>query len=348
MNEDLHALSGAYAVHALPELEGELFERHLVRCVACQGEVRRLRETAARLALPAAVPPPAALRRRVLASAAQVRQAHTPATVYPWPLAESGATVWYPRTEPTGTLPFGTGAPGPDRPGPQRTGATGAGSAPAPDAPGTWPETGGSGQESGGSGQESGGPRPGRHGRAGPRGPGRARSVGSGRLGSGGSGGSGWRGRVAVGLAAVSAAAAVALGVLAVQGQQRLETVIAGRQEALERQKDLLDVMAAPDARVLRRPVTAGGEATIVVSRERGRMVFAATGLPRLKEEEDYALWLMGPRGARPAGLLDDGDGMLRAVPEKGEERVALTVEPAGGSRRPTTVPIMLAELPSA
>ncbi|MFI6394459.1 anti-sigma factor domain-containing protein [Nonomuraea sp. NPDC050547] len=343
MNEDLHALSGAYAVHALPELEGELFERHLVRCVACQGEVRRLRETAARLALPAAVPPPAALRRRVLASAAQVRQAHAPATIYPWPLAESGATVWYPRTEPTGTLPFGTGAPGPDRPGPQRTGATGAGSSPAPDTPGVRPEAGG-------PGQETGGPRPGRHGRAGPRGPGRMGSGGSGRAGSGGSGrlGAGWRGRVAAGLAAVSAAAAVALGVLAVQGQQRLETVIAGRQEALDRQKDLLDVMAAPDARVLRRPVTAGGEATIVVSRERGRMVFAATGLPRLKEEEDYALWLMGPRGARPAGLLDDGDGMLRAVPEKGEERVALTVEPAGGSRWPTTVPIMLAELPSA
>ncbi|MFE0150403.1 anti-sigma factor domain-containing protein [Nonomuraea sp. NPDC059007] len=314
MNEDLHALSGAYAVHALPELEGELFERHLVRCVACQGEVRRLRETAARLALPVALPPPAALRRRVLASAAEVRQAHTPATVHPWPLAESGATVWYPRAEPTGTLPFATGAAGPDRPGPQRTGATGAGSSPAPAAPGAPPE--------------AGGPRPGRHGRA-------------------GSGAPGWRGRVAAGLAAVSAAAAVALGVLAVQGQQRLETVTADRQEALERQEDLLDVMAAPDVRILRRPVTAGGEATIVVSRERGRMVFAATGLPRLKEEEDYALWLMGPEGARPAGLLDDGDGMLRAVPEKGEARVALTVEPAGGSRRPTTMPIMLAELPS-
>ncbi|MFI6901952.1 anti-sigma factor domain-containing protein [Nonomuraea sp. NPDC050394] len=336
MNEDLHALSGAYAVHALPELEGELFERHLVRCVACQGEVRRLRETAARLALPAAVPPPAALRRRVLASAAQVRQAHTPATLHPWPLAESGATVWYPRTEVTGTLPFATGAPGPDRPGPRRTGATGAGSSPAPDATGARPE--------------AGGPRPGRHGRAVSGGPGwrgRTGFGGPGWRGRTGSGGSGWRGRAAAGLAAVSTAAAVALGVLAVQGQQRLETVTAGRQEALERQKDLLDVMAAPDVRVVRRPVTAGGEATIVVSRERGRMVFAATGLPRLKEEEDYALWLMGPRGARPAGLLDDGDGMLRAVPEKGEGRVALTVEPAGGSRRPTTVAIMLAELPS-
>ncbi|MFI9560610.1 anti-sigma factor domain-containing protein [Nonomuraea endophytica] len=305
MNEDLHALSGAYAVHALPELEGELFERHLVRCVACQGEVRRLRETAARLALPVAVPPPAALRRRVLASASQVRQAHAPATIYPWPLeAESDATVWYPRADTTGTLAFAPDTPGPDQPGPQRIGATGAGSSSAPDVPG---------------------PRPGRHGRAGSR----------------------WRGRVAAGLAAVSAAAAVALGVLAVQGQQRLETVTADRQEALDRQQDLLDVMAAPDVRIMRRPVTAGGEATIVVSRQRNRMVFAATGLPRLEEDEDYALWLMGPQGSRPAGLLDDGDGMLRAVPEKGEGRVALTVEPAGGSRRPTTVPIMLAELPS-
>ncbi|MFI6290276.1 anti-sigma factor domain-containing protein [Nonomuraea sp. NPDC050790] len=308
MNEDLHALSGAYAVHALPELEGELFERHLARCVACQGEVRRLRETAARLALPVAKPPPAALRRRVLATASRVRQAHTPA--YPWPLPESDATVWHPRP----------GAPGPDRPGPLRTGATGAGSTavtPVPLPPG----------------RAAGHRLPAMAG-----GRGRARGRG-GRRGA--------QGRAATGLAAVSVAAALVLGVFAVQGQRQLEAVTASRQEALDRQKDLLEVMAAPDARVLHRPVTAGGEATLVVSRERGRMVFAATGLPRLEDDQDYALWLMGPGGARPAGLLDDGEGMLRAVPEKGEGRVALTVEPAGGSRRPTTMPIMLADLPS-
>ncbi|MEV0202373.1 zf-HC2 domain-containing protein, partial [Nonomuraea sp. NPDC050691] len=59
MTDELHALSGAYAVHALPEGEVVLFERHLAGCAACAAEVRRLRETAARLALPLAEPPPA-------------------------------------------------------------------------------------------------------------------------------------------------------------------------------------------------------------------------------------------------------------------------------------------------
>uniref|UniRef100_UPI0013B35E92 zf-HC2 domain-containing protein n=1 Tax=Nonomuraea lactucae TaxID=2249762 RepID=UPI0013B35E92 len=54
MNDELHALSGAYAVNALPDDDEALFEWHLEGCAACRSEVRRLRETAARLALPLA------------------------------------------------------------------------------------------------------------------------------------------------------------------------------------------------------------------------------------------------------------------------------------------------------
>ncbi|MGW0482042.1 RskA family anti-sigma factor [Nonomuraea sp. NPDC003214] len=66
MNDDLHLLTGAYAVHALPAADLAPFERHLTRCPSCRAEVRRLRETAARLAAP--VPPPPALRTRLLGS----------------------------------------------------------------------------------------------------------------------------------------------------------------------------------------------------------------------------------------------------------------------------------------
>uniref|UniRef100_UPI003FD82AE3 RskA family anti-sigma factor n=1 Tax=Nonomuraea rhizosphaerae TaxID=2665663 RepID=UPI003FD82AE3 len=68
MSHELHTLSGAYAVHALPDSDGALFEKHLRDCAACAAEVRRLRETAARLALAVAEPPPAELRGRVLAA----------------------------------------------------------------------------------------------------------------------------------------------------------------------------------------------------------------------------------------------------------------------------------------
>lgn len=71
---DLHTLTGAYAVHALPESERVEFERHLAQCEACAREVAELSATAERLALAAAVPPPSALRERVLERIGTVRQ----------------------------------------------------------------------------------------------------------------------------------------------------------------------------------------------------------------------------------------------------------------------------------
>ena len=47
---DIHALSGAYAVDALDDIERAKFERHLADCAACSSEVDSLREAAALLA----------------------------------------------------------------------------------------------------------------------------------------------------------------------------------------------------------------------------------------------------------------------------------------------------------
>jgi anti-sigma factor RsiW len=70
---DIHALSGAYVLDALNDLERAEFERHLVTCTSCQTEVRSLRDTAAHLADIATTPPPADLRAQVLAGARAVR-----------------------------------------------------------------------------------------------------------------------------------------------------------------------------------------------------------------------------------------------------------------------------------
>ncbi len=73
--DDLHALSGAYAVDAIDdELERDRFERHLGRCQQCSSEVRGLTETATRLAYSASRPPPASMRERVLTAVSQTRQ----------------------------------------------------------------------------------------------------------------------------------------------------------------------------------------------------------------------------------------------------------------------------------
>lgn len=73
MSSDIHALSGAYAVDALDDLERAQFEQYLSECDACRWEVDSLLEASAVLAEAASASPPAALRARVLAGIETVR-----------------------------------------------------------------------------------------------------------------------------------------------------------------------------------------------------------------------------------------------------------------------------------
>ena len=73
MSSDIHALSGAYAVDALDDIERAQFERHLAECATCRSEVESLREASAVLAEAAFAAPPPGLRDRVLAGIETVR-----------------------------------------------------------------------------------------------------------------------------------------------------------------------------------------------------------------------------------------------------------------------------------
>ncbi|MEU1491976.1 anti-sigma factor [Streptomyces sp. NPDC005776] len=75
----LHTLTGAYALHALPDSERRDFERHLGNCEACSVEVLEFSETATRLGLAVSAAPPQELRERVMREIATVRQ-EPPAT----------------------------------------------------------------------------------------------------------------------------------------------------------------------------------------------------------------------------------------------------------------------------
>ncbi|MEU6727083.1 anti-sigma factor [Nonomuraea wenchangensis] len=340
MDDDLHALSGAYAVDALPYGEWALFEEHLRGCARCGTEVRRLRETAARLAGAVAADPPAALRTRLLATAHSRRPSPRPT---PPPLGDAPAARTLSRPAPA--------LPPPVEP---------------EDAPRT---TRGRRQEQ----------RPGRgqlrrqeqwqeQGRGWP-----VRVV---------AGLAAVCAAAAVGLGAVAVDARRDSGGLAAENRrlaeanqrltdanqrltganQRLGSVnrqlgSANRQVAEANQRlsglnrQVAALLAASDARTLRSPVASGGTATLVVSRSAARLLFTASGLPALPESRGYELWLMGPGGPRPAGLLGRAENGVTApvvvTPLRGDERVALTVEPARGSPRPTTDPILLADLPT-
>lgn len=152
------------------------------------------------------------------------------------------------------------------------------------------------------------------------------------------------RPRLAAGLAAACLAVALVAGGLAVRSQQDLDRERAASQAVAA-------VLSAPDARTVSGRA-AGGTATVVVSRSRGQVVFASSGLRPLEKSETYELWLMGPRDVRPAGLLrPDAVGQTRPVvasPLHDADRVGLTVEPAAGSPRPTTTPVLVLTLPTA
>jgi len=145
----------------------------------------------------------------------------------------------------------------------------------------------------------------------------------------------------------LAAAAALLLAAVSVAA---LGLGLTGRSGRPARTTDLVAaVLAAPDARRVAARPGGSGQAAVVVSRERGRAVFVAGGLPPAPAARTYQLWVLGGSGPRPAGLVEVGPGgrvtRLLDGPVTGTERVAMTVERAGGAARPTTEPVVVVDL---
>jgi anti-sigma-K factor RskA len=151
-----------------------------------------------------------------------------------------------------------------------------------------------------------------------------------------------WPGRLAVaavgGVAVVVLAAAVVLGVANGSMRQQLN-------QAQTSSQQIAAVLTARDARMMTGQVTGGGTATIVMSHAEDALVFSAAGLRALPASRGYELWLIGPTGDRPVGMLSVGSrGMTGPVIASGLRRgdhLALTAEPTGGTGQPTA-PMML------
>ena len=98
-----------------------------------------------------------------------------------------------------------------------------------------------------------------------------------------------------------------------------------------------------------RRPSTDFGTAALHAALLAAFCVLAATGLRILPSSRCYELWLMGPGGDKPAGMLPGpGNGMAGPVLATGllpGDRLGLTIEPAGGSAHPTAPVIALVAL---
>ena len=149
---------------------------------------------------------------------------------------------------------------------------------------------------------------------------------------------------LAAAVAAVAIAAAVALGIVVSVTQHQLNRAQAQIHSAAA-------VLAAPDARLTVRATTAGGTATVVSSQSRHAMIITTAGLPALAGGKVYEVWFMAPGRIREAGLLPQpGTGRTPPLLASGltrADRIGVTVEPAGGTRQPTTTPILVMTLPA-
>lgn len=157
--------------------------------------------------------------------------------------------------------------------------------------------------------------------------------------------GTAWVRRLAVPLAAAGLIAVVVLGILLGLARSQLNN-------ARTQQRQIAAVLSAPGARLVTVRPSVGGHATVVVASQLHELVFTSAGMPGLPASEVYQLWVLGPHGtATSAGLLArTANGSTTPVLASGVahgDQVGVTVEPAGGTTKPTTTPIVVIPLPS-
>jgi len=104
-------------------------------------------------------------------------------------------------------------------------------------------------------------------------------------------------------------------------------------------QAGVVEVFTASDARSTE-VETSRGPLKIATSRSEGRMAVDTSGLVPLDDEQVYQVWTVVEGEPLPVVVLEQPDaGAHMGMPAPGTQ-VAITVEPAGGSERPTSEPI--------
>ncbi len=100
-------------------------------------------------------------------------------------------------------------------------------------------------------------------------------------------------------------------------------------------------VFEADDVRRATVETSNGGALTVGISESRNEMAVDARELPPLDRQHVYQLWTMADDSTVGVAILtDDTTGASMGLPAP-DTRVAVTVEPAGGSDQPTSEPIV-------
>lgn len=146
-------------------------------------------------------------------------------------------------------------------------------------------------------------------------------------------------------------ALAAGFGGIAVWQHQRADEAGERVQQAQQRSEELAQVLAAPDAKATTGRIADGARGTVVVAKSRNQAVFVADKLPEPPAGKAYQLWFDDNGTMRSAGLMDQGrstDAVLLAGPVDQASGMGITVEPAGGSQKPTSDPVALMKFRTA
>lgn len=143
---------------------------------------------------------------------------------------------------------------------------------------------------------------------------------------------------------AILAAAAAAV-ILFVGGAFVGLTLGGGDSYQQQQSTALAALNAAPDTQRSTAPIAGGGTATLVWSAQLGQSALVATDLPQLADGKTYELWYIRGGEATAAGTMDSAGHVatwrvLSGTMNAGDT-VGMTVEPSGGSKQPTTKPIV-------
>lgn len=107
-------------------------------------------------------------------------------------------------------------------------------------------------------------------------------------------------------------------------------------------------ISAAPDVEQLDTTLASGEKITLRWSPALASSAIIVDGMASAPDDSVYQLWYIGESGARAAGFLPVTDGVESWQVLEGDmlagDRVGVTVEPEGGSQKPTTDPIMMIE----
>ena len=154
-----------------------------------------------------------------------------------------------------------------------------------------------------------------------------------------------WYARPANILIAAAAAAVIFVGGTA------LGTAINTPTQQVEPQAvGLTEISAAADAQRAEAAVAGGGSATVIWSAQLERSAVVISDLPALPADKTYELWYIDGAHITPAGTFSAASTgkTVRVLDGKmsSGDTIGITVEPAGGSKKPTTEPV--AAIPTA